>query len=72
MRFNIHKSMVSVSENPSLLERNVRDLMEVFMSKDNRFEEDNEDLVIDNQKCESAAAALSVGLDEFQYMGQDQ
>jgi len=23
MRFNIHKSMVSVSENPSLLERNV-------------------------------------------------
>ena len=30
------------------------------MSKGNRFEEDNEDLVIDNQKCESAVA-LSVG-----------
>ena len=39
--------------------------MKVF----NRFEDDNEDLVIDTQKCEYAAA-LSVG--EFESMGQDQ
>src|SRR6218665_3365942 len=69
MRFNMHKSMVSISENPSLLERNVRNLMDLFMSKSNRFEDDNEDLVIDNQKCESAAAALSVGA--FESMEQD-
>ena len=40
--------------------------MKVFMSKGNRFEED---LVIDTQKCESAAAALSVG--EFESIGQN-
>ena len=40
------------------------------MSKSNRFEEDNKDLVIDNQKFESAADALSVV--EFESIGQDQ
>ena len=49
-------------ENPPLLERNLRDLMEVFMSKGNSFEEDNQYLVtLDNQVRESAAAALSLG-----------
>ena len=42
--------------------------MKVFTSKGNRFEEDNEDLVIDTQKYEYAAA-LSVG--EFESIGQD-
>ena len=42
----MHKaSVVSVLEDPPLLERNVRDLMEVFMSKGNRFDVGTRQLV---------------------------
>jgi len=70
MRFNMHKaSMVSVLENPSLLERKAcRDLMEVFMRKVNRFEEGREDLVtLDNKVCESVAAALYLYVSSSQW-----
>jgi len=52
-------------------QRHVTDLMDVFMSKANPFEEDSEDLVtLEDHVCESAAAAISVL--NLESLGQEQ
>src|SRR6218665_2838747 len=45
-----------------------RDLMKVFISKDNRFEQDS--VTLNNSVCESVVSALSVH--EFELMGENQ